>query len=258
MKRINALATSIALLAAVPATARADILWDLVHAAGSGGDYGTSKVLNAANQIGLVCGASNSLTCGTITASSQTDVHVYGNDYDNGGNNGGSGALGAYNMAGVPEKGLGMCFAGSGTNGCDLASPPFHEVDIAPATGPLYLDLSLVANSGALNHLWLASVQAGEGYEVYGSLAGTGPTTGTTYVLICSGSAPTIGDDIADCAVGANYKFLRFHSVTNGDFSVQALRFSSVVPEPGTMVLLATGLVALTGAGFVRRRNKKS
>jgi hypothetical protein len=240
MKRLSILA--VALLAGIPATARADILWDLVHDAGSGGDYGTTKT---ASNAGF----------GSITASSQTTVHVFGNFYDAGGDNGGNGPLGAYNMASatpnIQEKGFGMCVPGT-----NCTAPPANEIGLSPNTGSLYLDLTGVTNSGPLNHIWLASVQPNENYAIYGSLTGTAPLTGTSYVLICSGNQPTISGAIADCAVGANYKFLRFDPGAAGDFSVQALRFSSTVPEPGTMGLLATGLVALTGAGFIRRRKK--
>jgi hypothetical protein len=260
MKRFIALAV---LLAAFPATARADILWDLVWAGNSGGDYGISRGLNALDQIGMVCGPSNNLTCGVITVATTTAVHVYGNDYTQivggGGaqNNGGAGALGAYSMGTIAEKGVGMCIpGGSAPNDCASASPPFKEIDGLAGTGPLFLDLNTTLNMGPLNHIWLSSVQINEGYEIYYSTT----TIGGAYTLLCSGNQPTIGADVADCAVntGLGIKFLRFNSVTFGDFSVQALRFNSIVPEPGTMGLLATGLVALTGAGFIRRRNKKS
>ena len=37
---------------------------------------------------------------------------------------------------------------------------------------------------------------------------------------------------------------------------VSAASITTPVPEPGTMGLLAMGLVGLTGAGFIRRRKK--
>ena len=282
MKRFTALA--VALLAALPATARADILWDLVHdggAPGATGSYGaTSKVLTN----DAVCGATNNLTCGSITALSNSAFFVVGNDYTQivsaapctfgvDQNNCGFGSLGAYSMGSLSEKGLGLCIAGNATapNGCDAAAPPFKEIDGDVPVNNLFLNLTGVLNSGGLNRIWLSSTQVNEDWNIFGTTAGVIGDGSTGYVLICSGSGNvTTGQgasgfaDIATCAVdpSAGYKFLKFVSGSGdafaGDFSVQALRFSSVVPEPGTMGLLATGLVALTGAGFIRRRNKKS
>lgn len=251
MKRL-ALVT-FGLLAAIPATARADILWDLVHAAGAGNDLGTSAVLSL--RVGAapapakdVCGVTGTLTCGFITASAGGTLRVAGNNYDAGGDNGGLGPTGVYSMSANTEKGLGICAAG--------ACPSFSE--IGEITGSLFLNISTVANSGPLNHIWFSSVQAGEGYATFYST-----DSGATYNALagCSGIGPTIGTEVADCAVAVtgitNLRFDRNASGTgSNDYSVQALRFNSIVPEPGTMGLLATGLVALTGAGYIRRRKK--
>jgi hypothetical protein len=276
MKRLSVLA--IALLAGIPATARADILWDLVHDAGAPnpttGSYGATSV---ALTNGLNCGVANNLTCGTITALSNSGLFITGNDYtqlvssggaDGGGgdhNNGTAGPLGAYSMGTLSEKGLGLCVAGSATspNGCDATSPPFKEIDGDAGVNFLYLNLTGVLNSGGLNRIWISSTQDLEDWLI----EGTTGAIGGSYSEICHGTGNVASPggasgftDVATCAVNpaTGYTFLRFTSVTgtgiSGDFSVQALRFNSIVPEPGTMGLLATGLVALTGAGFIRRR----
>ena len=251
---------TITLLAVLPATARADVLWDLVHDAGSGGSYGaSSKTITKAE---AVCGVAQNLPCGSIVASTQSANFVYGNEYDQGGNNGGAGPLGAYSMSSFNEKGLGICIPGSSAvpNGCLSASPPHKEIDGPEGLTPLYLDLTGVLNSGPVNHIWLSSAQSNsggstlEGWEVYGSLVGTGPITGTSYTLICSGAGQTMNTDIADCVIPTTgYKFLRVGSVNFGDVSVQALSF--VAPEPAALGLLATGLVVMAGAGLIRRRS---
>ena len=276
MKRFSALA--VALIVGIPATARADILWDLVHDAGTAGatergagsgnwEYGTTRALtNGSN-----CGSTNTLTCGTITALTNTTFHVFGNDRNqlvgNGleQDNGGAGPLGAYSMGTFSEKGLGICVPDNSTapNGCLANAPPFKEIDGDAATGSLYLDLTGVLNSGGLNRIWISSTQDLEDWLI----EGTTGAIGGVYSEICHGTGNVTAGagassftDIATCGVNpaGGYTFLRFTSTTgngiSGDFAVQALRFNSIVPEPGTMGLLATGLVALTGAGFIRRR----
>src|SRR5262245_24600126 len=173
-RRFGVLAVS--LLAALPATARADILWDLVHDAGSGGSYGSaSKSISKA--VG-VCGASSNLSCGSVVASTQSSNFIFGNEYDQGGNNGGAGALGPYSMSAFNEKGLGICVPNSTDDrtGCNGSGIDHREIDAAGSTTPMYLDLSGVLNSGPVEHIWLSSAQTNSGgstreaWELWGSL----------------------------------------------------------------------------------------
>ena len=268
MRRFGVFAVS--LLAALPATARADILWDLVHDAGSGGSYGASS--KTITKVETVCGGGSNLACGSIVASTQSGNFVFGNEYDQGGNNGGAGALGAYSMTSFNEKGLGICVPGSTDDrtGCNGSGIYHREIDATGGTTPLYLDLTGVINSGPVNHIWLSSAQNNsggatlEGWEVWGSLVGTAPLTGTSYTKLCFGAGQTLSTDIADCAIPTSgYRYLQVRSVGFGDVSVQALRFGTPVagfevsPEPGTMALLSTGLAGLMGAGFIRKRRRQ-
>jgi len=262
MKRFTVLAAG--LFAALPATARADVLWDLIHDAGSGGSYAASS--KTITKVETVCGLAHTLACGSIVVSTQSANFVFGNEYDVGGNSGGAGPLGAYSMGAFNEKGLGICVPGSSDprTGC-LGGPQHREIDGPDGTTPLYLDLTGVTNVVGVNHIWLSSAQSNsggatlEGWQVYGSLVGTGPTTGTSYTLLCSGAGQTMNTDIADCAIpiaAGPYKFLRVASVNFGDVSIQALSFE-VSPEPGTMVLLASGLFGLVGARIMRRHKQR-
>jgi len=62
------------------------------------------------------------------------------------------------------------------------------------------------------------------------------------------------------CVIGFENRTADDNPPTDRDYNdlVFAIQGVSTIPEPATMGLLAIGLVGLSGAGLIRRRNKKS
>jgi hypothetical protein len=225
------LAASVAMLAAAPATARADVLWDFVQLIGSSGDKGTSTGAIANGAFG---------TFTAFTDAGTTTTHVFAKGF------------------GLPitdaEKGLGVCTTdGAGAGGC-LGDEIGEVVQTVPG-GSLYISFSLAAGS-VLNTLYLGSLQTGENFSIYWSATGVAGT----YTNLLLGGTGVGGTDIIAAAAG-DHRFYRFDAAggTGGrDWLVQAASVETAIPEPGTMGLLATGLIALSGAGLIRRRRRKN
>jgi PEP-CTERM motif len=234
MKRLRALALAVVALGIVPVKAHAaDIFWDLAQLAGSNGDKGTS--------LTILNGGFGSLLLTTIAP---TDVFVKGF---------GSPALDS-------EKGIGTCLFSAG------APCAGDEIGETVGTGSLFLNTSGLLAGSSLTHLFLGSLQTGEGWGVFFSdAAGACEAIASgSYTALASGTGDTdgatTGVDVTDVAATHHkcYRFDPFFATAGGhDYLLAAVTVSVPVPEPGTMGLLATGLVALTGAGLLRRRSKK-
>jgi len=216
------------MLAAAPATARADVLWDFVQLIGSNGDKGTSTGAIANGAFG---------TFTAFTDAGTPSTHVFAKGF------------------GAPitdgEKGLGVCSIP--VTGGPCAGDEIGEVVLTTPQGSLYISFSLAAGS-VLNTLYIGSLQTGENFSISWSATGA---VGTYTNLLTSGTGVG-GTDILAVAAG-DHRFYRFDPAGGAgghDWLVQAASVETAIPEPGTMGLLATGLVALSGAGLIRRRRK--
>jgi len=126
--------------------------------------------------------------------------------------------------------------------GLGLASEPQHEI-----SGTLFVQLNLtqvLAASPTSIALSIQSIQAGEGYSVWGS--NTAGTPGTLLASNQTGATFTLPD------LGS----FNFISVSGGPGNVllDDVDVTVPTPEPSAAILLLLGLVALVGTGTLGKK----
>jgi hypothetical protein len=228
MSRARMLAVSALLVAAVPATARAQSFWDLVSLQNPGATcctYNASAtnytIFNGAESVFLFQGDP------TIT-NNQVSLKWHSD-----------------NVAPLDEKGVGLCRLNA-QRVCEGDEIGDQE------TGWLAIDL-FGLGTNVVTSVTLASLSDGEAFWFAYCTDGAAttcdaPQLGTSFAGVLTLTAPQ------------TQRYLVFKNGTGGpignNYLVQG--FTTTVPEPGTMGLLALGLVGLSGAGLVRRRRKES
>ena len=228
MSRARLLAVSALLAAGVPATARADSFWDLVALQNPGAtccSYNASAtnytIFNGAESVFLFQGDP------TIT-NNQVSLKWHSD-----------------NVAPLDEKGVGLC---------RLSARQVCEGDEIgdPGTGWLVIDL-FGLGSNLVTSVTLASLSNGEAFNFAFCTSGDATTCDAAYTGFSSAGVLTI-------TAPQTQRYLVIKNGVGGpvgnNYIVQG--FTTTVPEPGTMGLIALGLVGLSGAGLARRRRKDS
>lgn len=280
MRRNRLTALAALLVLGVPATARAQTFWDFValngpNPAGPGGDCSD----NPGVQTGRC-----TYTNGTIAGNDKTVTKA------------GFGTVGFNAINGQPvpqggtyltvfqwfadqtttpndEKGVGVCRtddvgAVSGHTCAPGAGGEVGESNSSNDAQWLILDLTGLTTGSILNSVTLASLTNNEAYRFLvcdtqahaETQAGGDPGCG-----VYAGNSSANVLTVAVLAADQGKRWIRFQAgagadgscggpTCHGDYLVQGI--STTIPEPGTMVLLATGLVGLAGAGTLRRRKR--
>lgn len=231
---------TVAILLAVstPVVARAQNVWDLVALGATGGALGTTRIFTN--------GLFGSIT-GTVT---NVADNLYAKDFGQPLTDG--------------EHGIGLCQATGSQDDDEFKSDckgrSSFEIGDYGSDGILF---KVSLNSGyLLSGFTLSSAQAGEKWKVGYKTTAT-CNTSTVFSTFYTGTGPTRGSDFVDQSSTANcFEFLPNGGTGGMDYLVESFTTirdgggtpQSVVPEPATMTMLATGLVGIAGAQRRRRR----
>jgi PEP-CTERM motif len=140
---------------------------------------------------------------------------------------------------------------GPAETGLGIANDPTHDHEIWPQS-TVKLDLTSIFSKYPTEDVTLTvgSVQNGEGFAVFGGSSGPfnyiGSLTGHSNI----NSVYTFDVTASQVAQSGDMLYL---TATSSNVVLETVTVASV-PEPGTFALMFTGLAALTGFGWYRRR----
>jgi hypothetical protein len=153
-----------------------------------------------------------------------------------------TGAISAHNLFGKSS--------GFGETGLGLTGLPSNEIQF---TSFIQLDLAAAKSAGATDlHMGIGSMQAGEGYLLWGS-----NTLGTPGTLLKTSLGLPVVQDF-DGPSFAAYRYFSISATAGSPSDVLLLNglTSTIVPLNPSVLLLGTGLLGLIGLGWRRRKTK--
>ena len=173
------------------------------------------------------------------------------------------------------DLGNGAGVAGPGTNGSatidDSTSNPdlLYTHDILAEIAPNLIG-NIIISDATLTITYRAVTTSSETWNVsgdgfaLGALADVGSTiTSTPFSLTAAALAALQSDGLLNVGleeITANPppdQFRIYHSVLSGNYTVDNGGGGNTIPEPGSLLLMGTGLLGLLGGGRLRRKNFK-